>query len=341
MLQVSSGDQADRLSILIRRERGCYDVSSTPSIRRRSFNPHPPRRRMLLADLADAGSPLDLSILIRHEDGCYDLTASNGDALSKLSILIRHEGGCYRSSWTVIIWRIGLSILIRHEGGCYVARVTGYDQYVAFQSSSATKADATRWIKRQSGGVWAFNPHPPRRRMLLGVAHAAQSDEWAFNPHPPRRRMLRYAMPAVHRNQGFQSSSATKADATGHEVRHLGDHDLSILIRHEGGCYLPHLAELILSEHLSILIRHEGGCYHLRRRRDQRRRVLSILIRHEGGCYVVGVGASPYDKAFQSSSATKADATSHVDPDPVDAPLSILIRHEGGCYSSVCVASLP
>ena len=63
--------------------------------------------------------------------------------------------------------------------------------------------------------------------------------------------------------------------------------------------------------------------------------VLSILIRHEGGCYVKTESATLPASRFQSSSATKADATITIPPLDVPPVLSILIRHEGGCYAAI------
>ena len=131
-----------------------------------SFNPHPPRRRMLHGGEGDR------------------------QALHGLSILIRHEGGCYASATGAVGDRLDLSILIRHEGGCYESIERRKAVKKTFQSSSATKADAT------------LNPT------------ATRSISRTFNPHPPRKRMLPTAFAEVDERKVFQSSSATKADAT-------------------------------------------------------------------------------------------------------------------------------
>ena len=154
-----------------------------------------------------------------------------------------------------------LSILIRHEGGCYQSLIAEFGDLNVFQSSSATKADATR----------------------------AEGGE-----------------PCTH--QSFQSSSATKADATRQPDHRGGSPGLSILIRHEGGCYASTQAQVMAriafqsssaTKADATLPRrlcpprcpsfnpHPPRRRMLRddRSRRQDRRDLSILIRHEGGCY--------------------------------------------------------
>ncbi len=262
MLRRSPRSEAgdERLSILIRHEGGCYPASSSPQPAARPFNPHPPRRRMLHAYFGTRkGMTTFQSSSATKADatrqGCHGYPAGH------LSILIRHEGGCY-AEYTKLKEEVGnfqssSATKADATGPRYNAGIPsnafnphpprrrmlhssgrGDGWSAIFQSSSATKADATRPVRARHIRSRPFNPHPPRRRMLRTPLTRARSRRTAFNPHPPRRRMLQGSGCKMFINRGFQSSSATKADATGNSRSKNIARCLSILIRHEGGCYM-------------------------------------------------------------------------------------------------------
>ncbi len=210
-----------------------------------AFNPHPPRRRMLRAVVATARFVDGLSILIRHEGGCYGSGACSATVIETFQSSSATKADATRGIGRRL-HNHNLSILIRHEGGCYPA--------------SSSPQPAAR----------PFNPHPPRRRMLLrervpqeprrvlsilirheGGCYPALACIWrqrvSFNPHPPRRRMLPNNLDLTQCRVPFQSSSATKADATRLGAVSRPGQGLSILIRHEGGCYFD-VAEEIFAE---------------------------------------------------------------------------------------------
>ena len=131
-----------------------------------SFNPHPPRRRMLPRYPRRLPAGSDLSILIRHEGGCYACARASASVSStfqsssatKADATIRPSTTARRSSAfnphpprrrmlrrfiRIDSYWQKLSILIRHEGGCYLSAASTSVKILFFQSSSATKADAT------------------------------------------------------------------------------------------------------------------------------------------------------------------------------------------------------
>ncbi len=253
---------------------------------------------------------LDLSILIRHEGGCYDPTLYYGPAQLRFQSssatkadattihpdrqLLAETFNPHPPRRRMLLERrvnvgenLVLSILIRHEGGCYVREVVVVNVLVVFQSSSATKADATNTRTGSPRATRTFNPHPPRRRMLRSIPARGPIWSCAFNPHPPRRRMLPGTPAEDIGSDIFQSSSATKADAT----------SCGYICGPLSGSFNPHppRRRMLLDTPrdtrriliLSILIRHEGGCYEREAPKLARRRELSILIRHEGGCYAL------------------------------------------------------